>query len=188
MRLIDADALCEYANNTKDKTVDANDIMRFQTVNAVPVIRCKDCKWWAKDYDICRRGNRRLSYENDWCCAHGERREEMIISRKRYEREMNREQERLLELDAMNSNIKALAKQISELLIRVRKLEVDLITHTGREAQWRLRDEKLVRCADCKWFDISEPSGTVEPIFYKCKRKRRFVESDDFCKYGEARE
>lgn len=47
--------------------------------------------------------------------------------------------------------------------------------------------EETIRCEDCKWFDISEPSGTVEPIFYKCKRKRRFVESDDFCKYGEAR-
>lgn len=48
--------------------------------------------------------------------------------------------------------------------------------------------QKLVRCADCKWFDITDPSGTVEPIGYKCKRKQRFVESDDFCKYGEARE
>lgn len=47
--------------------------------------------------------------------------------------------------------------------------------------------EETIRCEDCKWFDISEPSGTVEPIFYKCKRKRRFVESDDFCKYGEVR-
>lgn len=34
-RLIDADALCEFANNTKGKTVDANDIMRFPTVDAV---------------------------------------------------------------------------------------------------------------------------------------------------------
>ena len=47
--------------------------------------------------------------------------------------------------------------------------------------------QETIRCEDCKWFDISEPSGTVEPIFYKCKRKSRFVESDDFCKYGEAR-
>ena len=46
---------------------------------------------------------------------------------------------------------------------------------------------QVVQCANCKWFDISEPSGTVEPIFYKCKRKSRFVESDDFCKYGEVR-
>lgn len=43
MRLIDADALCEYANNQIDKTVDANDIMRFPRVDAVPVVRCRDC-------------------------------------------------------------------------------------------------------------------------------------------------
>lgn len=60
MRLIDADALCEYANNTKDKTVDANVIMRFPTVDAVqegrwekvrgyftpggdPVWQCSEC-------------------------------------------------------------------------------------------------------------------------------------------------
>ena len=45
--------------------------------------------------------------------------------------------------------------------------------------------EETIRCEDCKWFDISEPSGTVEPICYKCKRKQIFVESDDFCKRGE---
>lgn len=37
MRLIDAAALCEYANNQKSKTIDANDIMRFPTVDAEPV-------------------------------------------------------------------------------------------------------------------------------------------------------
>lgn len=31
MRLIDADALTEYCNNLKDKTIDANDIARFPT-------------------------------------------------------------------------------------------------------------------------------------------------------------
>lgn len=36
-RLIDAFALCEYANNLKDKQVDANDIMRFPRVDAEPV-------------------------------------------------------------------------------------------------------------------------------------------------------
>lgn len=47
---------------------------------------------------------------------------------------------------------------------------------------------EVVRCKECKWFDRTELSGTVEPIFYKCKRKSRFVESDDFCKRGERRE
>lgn len=31
MRLIDADALMDYCNNLKDKTIDANDIARFPT-------------------------------------------------------------------------------------------------------------------------------------------------------------
>lgn len=48
--------------------------------------------------------------------------------------------------------------------------------------------QKLVRCVDCKWFDISEPSGTVEPFGYRCKRRRIFVDADDFCKRGERRE
>lgn len=48
--------------------------------------------------------------------------------------------------------------------------------------------EETIRCEDCKWFDISEPSGTVEPICYKCKRRHIFVDSDDFCKRGEWRE
>ena len=37
MRLINADYLCDYANNTVDKTVDANDIMRMPYIEAVPL-------------------------------------------------------------------------------------------------------------------------------------------------------
>lgn len=33
MRLIDANALMEYCNNLKDKTIDANDIARFPTAD-----------------------------------------------------------------------------------------------------------------------------------------------------------
>lgn len=32
MRRIDADALMDYCNNQKDKTIDANDIARFPTI------------------------------------------------------------------------------------------------------------------------------------------------------------
>jgi len=43
MRLIDADALMNYCNNLKDKTIDANDIARFPTVGG-----------WINDYEwIC---------------------------------------------------------------------------------------------------------------------------------------
>jgi hypothetical protein len=43
----------------------------------------------------------------------------------------------------------------------------------------------VVRCGECKWFDRTELSGTVEPIGYRCKLKQRFVDVDDFCKRGE---
>ena len=37
MQLINPIKLCEYANNLKDKQIDANDIMRFPTIEAEPV-------------------------------------------------------------------------------------------------------------------------------------------------------
>lgn len=43
MRLIDADALCKLAQNSKDRTVDCNDIMRMPTIDAVPVVLCLWC-------------------------------------------------------------------------------------------------------------------------------------------------
>lgn len=76
MRLIDADALCEYANNTKDKTVDANDIMRFPTVDAVEVVRCKDCEYYVETNG--RIGTCELTIsgaKDDGFCAWGERKE-----------------------------------------------------------------------------------------------------------------
>ncbi len=47
-RLIDADALIEYCNNQKVKTVSANDIARFPTVDAAPV---KHGRWMTYKYD-----------------------------------------------------------------------------------------------------------------------------------------
>lgn len=44
MRLIDADALMALAHNHINRTVDCNDIARFPTVDAVPVVRCRDCR------------------------------------------------------------------------------------------------------------------------------------------------
>lgn len=64
-RLIDADALCEYANNTKDKTVDANDIMRFPRVDAVPVYMVKRMRDAQKRY-FRTRDNGALQ-ESKWC-------------------------------------------------------------------------------------------------------------------------
>ena len=63
MWMINAAALCEYANNQKDKTIDANDIMRFPIVDAEPVrhgrwisecephYECSVCHHWFHLYD-----------------------------------------------------------------------------------------------------------------------------------------
>ena len=58
MRLIDADAFIEEARNR----IDIQDMYlpihikemvldELPTVDAVPVIRCKDCRWYAYKYD-----------------------------------------------------------------------------------------------------------------------------------------
>lgn len=51
MQLIDPIKLCEYANNLKDKQIDANDIMRFPTIEAEPV---RHGRWiWKGHYLVC---------------------------------------------------------------------------------------------------------------------------------------
>lgn len=60
MRAIDADALCEYANNQRDKTIDANDIMRFPTVDAETVRHGR----WVKVHGYCTPGG-----DPVWACS-----------------------------------------------------------------------------------------------------------------------
>lgn len=61
MRLIDADALIEYCNNQKVKTVSANDIARFPSVDAAPVVHGV---WKDDRTDImCTACNERFSDE-----------------------------------------------------------------------------------------------------------------------------
>lgn len=85
-RLIDADALCKLARNSKDGTVDCNDIMRMPFTDAVEVVRCKECKHYVigqlkYDYtedkrckpSVCIRGEFAKHRKPDWFCADGER-------------------------------------------------------------------------------------------------------------------
>lgn len=51
--LIDANALCEYANNLKDKQIDANDIMRFPRVDAEPVRHGRWISTWRGYWHSC---------------------------------------------------------------------------------------------------------------------------------------
>lgn len=87
MRLIDADALLNYEGKCYDEddhllyAVGTRTIMRMPTIDAVPVVRCKDCKRF-KRYGIFRgytiglceedAGHPR-SVELDDFCSHGER-------------------------------------------------------------------------------------------------------------------
>ena len=105
MRLVDADALKErYYQKMKDllmptRTVDLSDnaisllcgsslIIDAPTVDAVPVVRCKDCKYFIQTVflgnkmNACRfHGSSTILptariVTDDWFCADGERREE----------------------------------------------------------------------------------------------------------------
>jgi hypothetical protein len=74
-RLIDANALMELARNHIDGIVDCNDIARFPRVDAVEVVRCKDCKHLEITgcYGECRKLVRIVK---PWdFCSYGERRE-----------------------------------------------------------------------------------------------------------------
>lgn len=53
MRLIDADALMEKYDKTTvwDSWVEIN---TAPTIDAVPVVRCRECKYWNEDAEWCR--------------------------------------------------------------------------------------------------------------------------------------
>lgn len=84
MRLIDADAFYETAKNIWDHA-DSEDfekeifiaIATAPTIDAVPVVRCKDCKYWERDAIFNEGWCRGKRQDNsDWFCADGERRED----------------------------------------------------------------------------------------------------------------
>ena len=82
-RLIDADALLaeilekpniRYSNLDLIKTIGDS-----QTVDAVQVVHCRDCKWWKTDwYKGVHREcpNAFCETTADWYCAAGERKEQ----------------------------------------------------------------------------------------------------------------
>ncbi len=80
MRLIDADAVkfeVEYGyDNHGVLLVPYRDIKKSmeatKTVDAVPVVRCKDCKWAGGDF-VCYRGVM-VQHKPEDFCSYGERR------------------------------------------------------------------------------------------------------------------
>ena len=78
MRLIDADKLKEaFLARDNNKSVLIADVRaainQAPEVDAVPVARCKDCKWISTDY--CNMAHGFMGMKDDDYCSYGERRE-----------------------------------------------------------------------------------------------------------------
>ncbi len=87
MRLIDADALYDDAT----KYMAENEVLyrfspiqidRAPTIDAVPVVRCKDCQFWQRhtqvnrDYGKCERFGTVTTNCNDFCSLGAKKNEE----------------------------------------------------------------------------------------------------------------
>ena len=89
MRLIDADSLqrricgakcgCEYEDcGNEEGCVYDHFISNTPTIDAVPVVRCRECKWWQEDDDIghCDNPDGLDNYAKpEDFCSYGERKE-----------------------------------------------------------------------------------------------------------------
>ena len=78
MRLIDADALMDEANSDGAYGyVDAKQISEAPTVDAVPVVRCRECKYRFKnnghDKSGCPIIDANIWMDDDDFCSYGER-------------------------------------------------------------------------------------------------------------------
>ena len=78
-RLIDADFACKgcirYRTSLPCEECVVNDA---PTVDAVPVVRCRECKWWQEDDDVghCDNPDGLDNYAKpDDFCSYGERKE-----------------------------------------------------------------------------------------------------------------
>lgn len=64
VRLIDANALLEFARNHVGGMIGCNDIARFPTIDAVPVVRCREC--WKRGNDLyCPMCHKEYFYDED---------------------------------------------------------------------------------------------------------------------------
>ncbi len=87
-RLIDADALMKYTQNQILKSIDCNDIARFPLFDAVPVVRCKDCKYGESSVNAlgessCCCNNPDIGFygwllDEDDFCSYGERKDDAV--------------------------------------------------------------------------------------------------------------
>lgn len=79
MRLIDADALPEYTGYAISANEVATAVEDAPTIDAVEVVRCRDCKWYKTMYCKMDRWTDLVTVymakEDDYC-SYGERRED----------------------------------------------------------------------------------------------------------------
>ena len=88
MRLVDADALISFMRkgwrvfpfSELQHTCDMSDINNAPTVDAVEVVRCKDCKHGQYDFMTHLYWCRGKVHPSDWFCADGERRSDDDLS------------------------------------------------------------------------------------------------------------
>ena len=74
MRLIDADKLIENVfKNPISYAAFCNLVKRQPTVDAVPVVRCKDCKWWRDTDHTCKEHSLVSPMMAEEYCSRGER-------------------------------------------------------------------------------------------------------------------
>lgn len=48
--------------------------------------------------------------------------------------------------------------------------------------------QDVIRCKNCKWYDLRYPFGTVVADAFYCKVNDKFYDDSHFCGYGERRE
>ena len=82
MRLIDADSLSKKIDCPGVPLVYWYDIEAESTVDAVPVVRCKDCVYWKEPWDgsanpfgKCRRND--MTMAGSGFCSYGERKNDV---------------------------------------------------------------------------------------------------------------
>ena len=79
MRLIDANEVIRRLPDDPSYIINIHHmLMQIPTIDAVPVVRCKDCKYWEKQKDPAQ-GRCILSRNyptSAWFCANGERKDD----------------------------------------------------------------------------------------------------------------
>ena len=80
MRLIDADELAEELSKRvwyerEDEKQAVRIVKEFPTVDAVPVVRCRECKWF-DGQELCNRHGFFVGLDLTFFCKSGKRREE----------------------------------------------------------------------------------------------------------------